>query len=76
MNMKRLMKAFFSHDFLVRFQWYRKEQGGFWVRGNVFGWRKSKDWNIESELSCCKNHPELYRNGKDIEDYRRIFPND
>lgn len=68
---KKFLTKVLSEDTLSKYQWYRKQRGGFWGYDGVLGWRQrsSEHW-INNDLQLFAMHPELYRHGKDIEDYR------
>lgn len=52
------------------FKWYRRKQGGYWTHSKAFGWITLPDWSADMDLAYSKKRPDLYRNGKDVEDYR------
>lgn len=59
-----------SRDTLRKFRWYRKAAGGLWTRGSLMGWTQVPKWQVDNVLGWYKHHPELYANGKNIEDHR------
>lgn len=67
-----IMMRLFTHNFLSRFRWYRKRVGGFWCHSKVMGWEQKNNIRAQRDLDLYKTHPELYRRGKDIEDYRPV----
>lgn len=69
-RLERFVGRLFSHEFQSRFRWYRKQCGGFWCHSEVMGWEKRHDWVAKLDIELCATNPELYDDGKDIEDYR------
>ena len=70
------LKAFminnFSHDFLSQFRWYRHWFGGWWLHSKVLGWESiTEDRAINRELELFKTKPELYNQGRDIENHTK-----
>lgn len=68
---KWLARKTLNEDQLSAFQWYRREQGGYWTRCNALGWRTLPDRSANMDLDFSRKAPELYRNGQDVEDYRK-----
>jgi len=68
--LRRMAAATFSEDRLSGYRWYREQRGGFWCHSRRLGWQQRNDVTAQHDIECCKHLPELYDNGRDIEDYR------